>query len=359
VKQETSYLRGIIIYADKKLLQRKQRSNMSCYFFVIFLLTIVSFSNAISDRELANTIIRENPFGRILRKGLQRQPTSDENPTPIVMWHGMGDTCCMPFSLGHVKKILEQEIPGVYVNSLQLGETTTEDFKSGYFADVNSEVTRACGLIANDSRLVNGYHAVGFSQGGQFLRAVAQRCPSPPMRSLVTLGAQHQGVFGLPHCPGESAHACDVVRRLLNFGAYTSWVQHSLVQAQYWHDPLKEEEYRTKSIFLADINNESDKGINQSYKTNLLQLKNLILVQFEDDTMVDPKESESFGWFTEGQAKEIANLTQTKLYLEDRIGIKQLHEEGRLIIYKVPGDHLQLDMDWFKSEIIGKFLKKK
>jgi palmitoyl-protein thioesterase len=47
-------------------------------------------------------------------------------------------------------------------------------------------------MIANDPQLQNGYNAVGFSQGGQFLRAVAQRCPSPRMRSLITIGAQHQ-----------------------------------------------------------------------------------------------------------------------------------------------------------------------
>ena len=30
----------------------------------------------------------------------------------------------------------------------------------------------------------------------------------------------------------------------------------SLVQAEYWHDPLNEEEYREKSVFLAEINQE-------------------------------------------------------------------------------------------------------
>ena len=29
-----------------------------------------------------------------------------------------------------------------------------------------------------------------------------------------------------------------------------------LVQAEYWHDPLNEDEYRQKSVFLADINQE-------------------------------------------------------------------------------------------------------
>jgi palmitoyl-protein thioesterase len=31
------------------------------------------------------------------------------------------------------------------------------------------------------------------------------------------------------------------------------------VQAQYWHDPLNEAEYKLKSLFLADINQEQVK----------------------------------------------------------------------------------------------------
>lgn len=46
------------------------------------------------------------------------------------------------------------------------------------------------------------------------------------------------------------------MRKLLNLGAYISWIQNHLVQAEYWHDPLAEAEYREKSIFLADINQE-------------------------------------------------------------------------------------------------------
>lgn len=39
------------------------------------------------------------------------------------------------------------------------------------------------------------YNAIGFSQGGQFLRAVAQRCPGG-MKKLISFGGQHQGVYG-------------------------------------------------------------------------------------------------------------------------------------------------------------------
>jgi len=31
----------------------------------------------------------------------------------------------------------------------------------------------------------------------------------------------------------------------------------SVVQAEYWHDPLHEDEYKQRSVFLADINQET------------------------------------------------------------------------------------------------------
>ena len=91
---------------------------------------------------------------------------------------------------------------------------------------------QVCEMIANDPALQNGFNAIGFSQGGQFLRAVAQRCPTPRMRNLITVGSQHQGVFGFPNCPGEINFYCDIVRDLLNYGVYTDAVQAFLVQVE-------------------------------------------------------------------------------------------------------------------------------
>lgn len=63
-------------------------------------------------------------------------------------------------------------------------------------------------------------------------------------------------MYGFPRCPIDNVFICDDIRRLLNLGAYVDFVQSRLVQAQYWHDPLQEDEYRHKSQFLADINQE-------------------------------------------------------------------------------------------------------
>lgn len=91
-------------------------------------------------------------------------------------------------------------------------------------------------------------------------------------------------------------------------------MQDSLVQAEYWHDPLNEEKYKTKSLFLADINNEET--VNVNYRLNLLQLTNLVLVKFEQDSMVEPNDSSWFEFYAPGQAVGIVPLNLSRIYVE-------------------------------------------
>merc|ERR1712012_113095 len=267
---------------------------------------------------------------------------SNESATPIVLWHGMGDSCCNPFSMGSVVKYLEESIPGVYVNSLMVGDNVVQDTENGFFLSINKQIDMVCSMVQNDTRLKDGYHAVGFSQGGLFIRGLAQRCPSPRIINLVSIGGPQQGVYGLPKCLGENHRLCDYMRRLLNYGAYIGWIQRLLVQAQYWHDPLAEEEYAANSIFLADINNQGPEK-NSSYPENLALLSSLVLVKFKDDTVVDPRGSELFSWFS--ASGEMVPLNETELYTEDRIGLKALDMAGKLHMLEVPGDLLQLSQD--------------
>ena len=89
-----------------------------------------------------------------------------------------------------------------------------------------------------DIQLLISLFENSFSQGGQFLRAIAQRCPNPPMLNLISIGGQHQGVFGFPRCPGDNVTICNYIRELLRFGVYESFVQEHLVQAEYWQDRM-------------------------------------------------------------------------------------------------------------------------
>jgi len=277
---------------------------------------------------------------------------SQGTPVPVVLWHGMGDTAA---GMTGIEGILQDNLPGVYVQRIMIGGNLVTDLESGFFRDTNRQIREVCEMIASDPELAGGYNAIGFSQGGQFLRAVAQRCPSPPMKSLVTFGAQHQGVFGFPNCPGEINFYCDIVRDLLNYGAYVEFVQEFLVQAQYWHDPLHFETYVEKSHFLAEINNEKMEK-NASYAVNLSQLEHLVLVKHIQDSMVEPRESEHFEFYMPGQSEVILPLRESPIYVEDRIGLKALDESGRLHLLEVEGNHLEFSRQWFIDNIINVYL---
>jgi len=278
---------------------------------------------------------------------------AQDAPVPVVIWHGMGDSCCNPASMGRIKQFIEDETGGLVI-SLKIGLTVIDDTINGFLKPVNKQVEQVCAELADNPDLKNGYNAVGFSQGGQFLRAVAQRCPNPPMKNLVTIAGQHQGVFGIPGCPGESQQLCNIMRELLYLGAYNELVQSILVQAQYWHDPVHADQYIEKSQFIGEINNEGPNK-NASYAENLNKLENFVMVMNTEDTTVEPKESAHFEFYVPGQDNEILPLRESQLYLEDWIGLKTMDEAGKLHFYDIPGGHLQLSLEWFKTEIIQKF----
>jgi len=142
---------------------------------------------------------------------------------PLVLWHGMGDSCCAEGSVSPIMQLIQSHLPSIHMHSIMIGDDETQDFYNSYFTNVNTQISMACKMISEDEKLKNGYNAMGFSQGGQFLRGLAQRCPSPPMVNLISIGGQHEGVFGLPHCTG--GEVCEIVRKLLDYGAYTIWIE--------------------------------------------------------------------------------------------------------------------------------------
>ena len=116
----------------------------------------------------------------------------------------MGDSCCDSRSIGAVRDHIAELLgPGAFVHSISSGQTAgseSSDLWSSYFGDVNAQVARVCDELRSLPALRRGYVGVGFSQGGQFMRAVAQRCQhlGPRMHTLVTMGAQHQGIMDVP-----------------------------------------------------------------------------------------------------------------------------------------------------------------
>lgn len=271
--------------------------------------------------------------------------------TPILFWHGMGDTAYGSINLERIN--LQRLFPNIKVFSVQIGSNAMEDRLASYFSNANSQIDDVCKeILTNPAIRAHGsLNAVGFSQGSQFVRGLIQRCPFQQngirVKNFISLGGQHQGVFGLPNC--QLRGFCEYINHLLSEGAYDHKIQSSLVQAAYWHDPIKEGIYRDKSIFIADLNNE--RHINQTYIENLQQLNSMVLVEFAQDRMVTPRESSLFGFYADGGTSKIIPLESSDLYVKDRLGLKKLKESSRLHMISVPGDHLQYKMSWFTEQI--------
>lgn len=242
------------------------------------------------------------------------------------------------------------------MHSIEIGNTPDEDQEAGFLGNVNDQVAQVCKNLSADPLLRNGFNAIGFSQGSQFLRAYVERCNSPPVYNLISIGGQHQGVYGFPQCPGVNYTLCEYIREMLDIGAYWSFIQNSIVQAQYWHNPWTPEEYVNDCIFLPDINNARNGSRNETYKQNMISLNKFVLVKFTEDNMVQPRESEWFGFYKDYQDTEVIPMVETQLYKEDWIGLKQLNESGRMEFLSVVGDHLQFTATWFIESIVGPYL---
>jgi len=172
---------------------------------------------------------------------------------------------------------------------------------------------------------------------------------------LISIGGQHQGVYGLPKCPGVNISICEYVRELLDEGAYWSWVQDFLVQAEYWHDPFDEDAYVQDCVFLPDINNEGSQK-NATYKQNLVSLNKFAMVQFTKDSMVQPIASEWFGFYVSGQDNITQTLQESDLYREDWLGLQVMDKNNQLDFLSVDGDHLQFSLSWFINTVIANYL---
>ena len=224
---------------------------------------------------------------------------------------------------------------------MRLADDAEGDKTATFWGNVTEQVATVCAQLANVTELTEApaVNALGFSQGGQFLRAYVQRCNSPRVANLVTFGAQHNGIAAFNGCQSGD-WLCRSWEGLLRTQTWSNFVQSKLVPAQYFRDPEDLEPYLEHSSFLADVNNER-KVKNETYKDNLKKLEKFVLYQFANDTVVVPKAS---SWFYETNitSGKVTKLQDRAIYKEDWLGLKKLDEEGKLEFREISGGHMRL-----------------
>ncbi|KAK3175810.1 hypothetical protein K4F52_009971 [Lecanicillium sp. MT-2017a] len=269
---------------------------------------------------------------------------SDDTPLPLVIWNGLDDTFDSE-GIQALDEIVNVIHPGTFVYSISVTGTGRSP---ALFGNVSSQLAAVCDTLASHPVLsaAPAIDAVGFSQGGQFLRGYVERCNNPPIRSLVTFGSHHNGISKFKEC-ASADYRCRSEMALLRSNLWSSFTQSFFVLAQYFRDPEDYQSYLDGSNFLADINNEREHK-NNNYRRNLASLRKFVMFMFEDDTMVMPRES---SWFGEVTAEAKIPLRERKMYLEDWLGLRELDENGGIVFRSINADHMQIPRRVFNDTI--------
>ncbi|RAH80621.1 palmitoyl-protein thioesterase precursor [Aspergillus japonicus CBS 114.51] len=282
----------------------------------------------------------------------------DLTPLPLIIWHGLGDTYTNP-SLTSLSDVVNRIHEGTYTHLIHLGDDAATDRRNTFLGNVTTQIAEVCAQLAADPILSTApaVNAIGFSQGGQFLRAYVERCNAPPVRTLITFGSQHNGISQFQACRWGDL-VCLGAEALLHAGRWSGVVQGGFVPGQYFRPQAGQRQqsemelYLQHSNFLADVNNERDVK-NETYKENLSSLEKFVMLMFEDDGVVHPKES---AWFAEVDADGVVvGLRDRQIYKEDWLGLRKLDEKGALVFRTVPGRHMEIGEEVFER-VVREFL---
>ncbi|KAM3396975.1 palmitoyl-protein thioesterase 1-like [Capsicum galapagoense] len=249
--------------------------------------------------------------------------------TPFILLHGITESCNDIASTFYTSQL--SRMSGAYGQCLEIGNGAFDSVTM----PIENQVQVACEKVKGMNELRQGYNIVALSQGNIIARGIIELCDgAPPVKNFISIGGPNAGVANAV-CAGGPWCA---------FGVYSDFGQSHYAPNGYVKLPNDIGGYLRGCRFLPKLNNEIPNAFNSTYKERFSSLQNLILIMFENDLIVTPKESSWFGFYQDGSYTQVLPPQQTNLYLNDLFGLQTLDKAGKIKFIKVPGFHLGMDI---------------
>ena len=217
----------------------------------------------------------------------------------------------------------KNELASFADNLSQYGTIHNMEIGNGFMDSIFMNMNRQCELLATNIDSLDipdaKINLIGISQGGLLARCYTEQYShrAKPVHSLITIATPHMGFYD---------------------------PSYSILKLEYWKNPYLYNDYIADNDFLVYMNNDKDHEMAALYKRNLAAVDNFVMIWSAIDNVIMPRASSRFEYYDILRAERddelvIDPLTESDIFRNDSIGLRQLYDTDRLHRIQVDCEH--------------------